>query len=202
MLQLSSRVKFRLGRNLLFWTLFSAAFLRGAIAHNGWYGVAILMVVYQFAAYGIPAYIHNIWLASPYLIRRKYKPYLIRLVLLLAITLVYSNFLESLVTPYFPPEAEEGLSKSYFSNLFEITFFFLAFTMGQFTAERFESQQQLENLEKEKIKACFYRLKEAYIHLLTEEPWNLEFMYTEALDKLFRATKDPDSIAPNRSIEE
>lgn len=148
----------RVTRNIVFWLLFT-------LYHYSSRGnVPLFYVVLFFVltiSYGIPCYIHNLWLIPRFLLRRKYWQYISLFIVLLVLTCVESFYITHFANDTFPGLNYMGDSQnvSMAKHAFPSLLMFAMLAFGKFMADAINNNRKMEDLERQKLQSELENLK-------------------------------------------
>jgi two-component system LytT family sensor kinase len=149
---ITSKLTGRVSRNIIFW-LVTTYYLHGSsVVFYPYYPVLLVVV---FISFGIPGYIHNLWLIPRFLLRRKYLQYTLLLVLLLLLTVAGSFYETHWVNDHVHGLNYMGASKdvAMMYHLFPTMLMLSFLAFGKFMGDSIRNQKKLEDLQKEKLQS-------------------------------------------------
>lgn len=142
----------RVTRNIVFWLLMALYMNNGrSFLHPYFFAVLFTMLV----SYGIPGYLHNLWLIPRFLVKRKTIQYVLLFLLLLTSTTVLSFYLTHFVN-------SRLVGLNYMGALKDVTMPYHAFpgllmfallAFGKFMADAVKNQHRLDNMEMEQLQS-------------------------------------------------
>ncbi len=139
----------RLSRNIIFWLAFAMLHFRGTIFDY------FLLVFFLAVSFGIPAYIHNMYLIPKFFLSRKYALYIPLLISLLIASCIYSyligNWVNKKLISLDMLAKVSGYSLYYYVFITILTFVLLSF--GKLIADAVQNQLRLEDLQKNRLES-------------------------------------------------
>lgn len=146
----------RLRRNIIFWLLFSLFIFSGS---TNWLHYVIILFAMLFS-FGVPGYIHNLWIVPQFLIKRKYALYIILFLLLIPFTMTLSYYTCNFVNDQFKGISYMFMRKAAFgSHLFPSIMMLTILAMGKFSADAVNNHIKLEKLQTQRLESELESLK-------------------------------------------
>lgn len=146
----------RVIRNIIFWVLATVIACSGQDISRYFYYAAIMLVVF-----GIPGYLHNLWIIPKFLFKGKPWIYTGLLLLLLAGTTVASYYITHFVNNHIDNLNYMGANKDVAipHHLLPTIVFIACLAFGKFASDAIESQSKMQALETRRLESELQSLK-------------------------------------------